>query len=130
MRFAKNINQVNLLGTISAEPRFHQTPEGVNVCSFPVCTTRRFKNSAGEKKEDVEFTTITAWDKLADICNKVLEKECKVYISGRLKTIKGTNIHGESTYSTEVVAGDVIVVSRPEEAKRFDENFDMIVSDQ
>lgn len=130
MRLAKNINQVTLLGTVITDPTLHSTPDGTSVLSFTVCTTRRFKNAAGEKKDETEYTRISAWDKLAQIGGQIIFKGTKAFIIGRLKTIKSVDKEGKDRYTTEVVAGDIIVVSRPEDSLRFDSEFDQITKDQ
>jgi single-strand DNA-binding protein len=128
MRLQRNINQVAILGTVVDIPSFRTTPNGTSVCSFRMCTVRTFRTSFGEQKEEVEFHLITAWDKLAEICSKVIEKGTKVFINGRLKTNKFDEPDGKTRYSTEISAYDIVVVARPDEAIQDDTELNKIFS--
>lgn len=98
------------------DPDISTTTTGTTICTFTVATDRSWKTATGEKKEESEFHRVIAWDKLAEICGKMLAKGKKVYIDGRLSTRKYTNSEGVEKVSTEIVANDMMVFdSRPHE---------------
>ena len=54
--------------------------------------------------ESVEWENVTAFGKLAEICQKYLVKGSQVYISGRMKTDKYQAKDGTDRYSTKIIA--------------------------
>ena len=42
------MNQVNLLGRLTADPELRQTQSGIASCRFTIAVNRRFKNENGE----------------------------------------------------------------------------------
>ena len=88
------------------------TPQGAGVCTFGVATNRNWTTDSGEKKEDVEFHNIVAWNKLAEICSQLLKKGRKVYVEGRLSTRSWQAQDGAQKQRTEVVITDMVILDR------------------
>ena len=109
---ARSLNKVMLIGNLTRDPEMRYTPQGAAVCSFGVATNRDWKTDTGEKKEDVEFHNIVAWNKLAEICSQYLKKGGKVYIEGRLSTSTWQAPDGAQRNKTEVVISDMVMLDR------------------
>lgn len=60
--------------------------------------------------EDAQFTTIVAWGKLAEVCQKILGKGMLTYVEGRIKTRSWDAQDGTKRYKTEVRANEVILL--------------------
>lgn len=88
------------------------TPQGAAVCTFGVATNRNWTTDTREKKEDVEFHNIVAWNKLAEICSQYLKKGGKVYVEGRLSTSTWQAPDGAQRNKTEVVINDMVMLDR------------------
>lgn len=88
------------------------TPQGAAVCTFGVATNRNWTTDSGEKKEDVEFHNIVAWNKLAEICAQLLKKGRKVYVEGRLSTRTWQGQDGTQKNRTEVVISDMVILDK------------------
>lgn len=101
-----------LIGNLTRDPEMRYTPQGTAVCTFGVATNREWKVESGEKKEDVEFHNIVAWNKLAEICTQLLKKGRKVYVEGRLSTRSWQGTDGAQKQRTEVVISDMVVLDR------------------
>jgi len=54
---------------------------------------------------------VVAWTKLGEICNQLLRKGSKVYISGRLQTRTWDDAQGVKHYRTEIVADEMILLT-------------------
>ncbi len=67
-----------------------------------------------EKKEDVEFHNVVAWNKLAEICSELLKKGRKVYVEGRLATRSWQGQDGAQKQRTEVVISDMVILDKKE----------------
>ena len=107
---ARSLNKVTLIGNLTRDPEMKYTPQGTAVCTFGLATNRSWQTEGGEKKEDVEFHRIVAWNKLAEICSQLLAKGRKVYIEGRLQTRSWTGDDNVKHTITEVVASEMILL--------------------
>ena len=114
-----------LIGNLTRDPEMRYTPQGAAVCTFGVATNRDWKTETGEKKEDVEFHNVVAWNKLAEICSQLLKKGRKVYVEGRLSTRTWQATDGAQKNRTEVVITDMVILD-----KREDGAGDMEIPDQ
>ncbi|HEY1012997.1 MAG TPA: single-stranded DNA-binding protein, partial [Herpetosiphonaceae bacterium] len=108
---AKDLNKVQLTGRLGADPEMRFTPQGSAVTTFRVASNRSWKTTDGETKEDTEWFSIVAWNKLAEICNQYLTKGSRVYIEGRCQTRSWEDTStGQTRYKTEVIANDMIIL--------------------
>ena len=107
---ARSLNKVTLIGNLTRDPELRYTPQGTAVCSFGIATNRQWTVDSGEKKEDVEFHRIVAWNKLAEICAQLLKKGRKVYVEGRLQTRNWNAQDGTPRTTTEVVISEMILL--------------------
>lgn len=107
---ARSLNKVELIGNLTKDPELRYTPQGTAVCTFSIATNRQWTTDNGEKKEDVEFHRVVAWNKLAELCGQLLGKGRKVYVEGRLQTRKWTGQDGADHFMTEVIINDMIIL--------------------
>lgn len=106
---ARSLNKVILIGNLTRDPELRYTPAGTAVCTFGLATNRQWVTD-GEKKEDVEFHRIVAWNKLGELCGQLLKKGRKVYVEGRLQTRKWQGQDGGERTTTEIVISDMIIL--------------------
>lgn len=99
-----NLNKAFVLGNVTRDPEVRSLPSGQQVTSFGIATNRFYTDSAGEKKQDVEFHNIVCFGRLADISSRYLNKGSLVLIEGRIKTRNWTNAQGAKQYRTEIIA--------------------------
>nr|MBP7967723.1 single-stranded DNA-binding protein [Candidatus Woesebacteria bacterium] len=76
---SRSINKVVLLGNLTRDPELKYTPAGTAVCTFGVATNRAWTTTDGQTKEEAQYHRIVAWQKLAELCSKLLTKGRKVY---------------------------------------------------
>lgn len=107
---ARSLNKVQLIGNLTRDPELRYTPQGTAVVTFSVATNRQWKTESGETKDSAEFHRIVAWDKLAEICGKMLKKGIRVYVEGRLQTRAWQAQDGAQKSTTEIVISDMIVL--------------------
>ena len=117
----RSLNKVELIGNLTKDPEVKVTPQGKTVARFSIATNRSWTTDSGEKKEDVEFHRIVAFDKLAEICEKILRKGILVYIDGRIQN-RSFEQEGfdEKKYVTEIVCNDLITLSKKEDTTEID----------
>jgi single-strand DNA-binding protein len=107
---SRSVNTAIIIGNLTRDPEMRYTPGGHAVTSFAVATNRVFKTADGERREDVEFHNVVAWNKLAEICSQYLSKGRKVYVRGRLQTRKWEAKDGSPRQRTEIVAEDMVIL--------------------
>lgn len=107
---SRSWNRVELIGNLTRDPELRFTPNGAAVCTFGLATNRTFVTD-GEKREEVDFHRLVAWNKLAELCNQLLKKGTKVFISGRLQTRSWEGNDGIQRQTTEIVIEDMIILS-------------------
>jgi len=109
---ARSLNKAMLIGNLTRDPEMRYTPQGTAVCTFGVATNRSWTTDSGEKKEDVEFHNIVAWNKLAEICAQLLKKGRKVFVEGRLSTRTWQGQDGAQRNRTEIVITDMVILDK------------------
>jgi single-strand DNA-binding protein len=107
-----SLNKVMIIGNVGGEPEMRFSPEGRPVTSFRVATNRVYTTPAGDRKQETEWFTVTAWGKLAEQCNQLLSKGRLVYAEGRLHTRTWDDQSGQRHYRTEVIAERVVFLDK------------------
>jgi single-strand DNA-binding protein len=106
------LNKVMIIGNLGADPEMRYMADGTAMTSFRVASTRTFGGADGERKEETEWFSVTAWRKLAEQCSQFLQKGRRVYVEGRLRTRSWDGPDGQKRYRTEVVADRVLFLDR------------------
>lgn len=106
---SRSVNRVILIGNLTRDPELKYTPAGTAVCTFGVATNRSWTTADGQTKEDVQYHRIVAWQKLAELCGKLLNKGRKVFLEGRLTYRTFTGKDNVQRTITEIVLDDFIV---------------------
>ncbi len=106
---ARSLNRAIILGNLTRDPELKYTPAGAPVCTFGVATNRSWTTAEGQTKEDTQYHRIVAWNKLAELCSKLLTKGRKVYLEGRLAYRSFTGKDGQQRNITEIILDDFIV---------------------
>ncbi|MBI5613882.1 single-stranded DNA-binding protein [Candidatus Gottesmanbacteria bacterium] len=107
---SRSLNKVQLIGNLTRDPELRYTPTGAAVCTMGLATNRTWTTDSGEKKEEVEFHRVVAWNKLAELCSQLCTKGRKIYVEGRLRTNTWQGQDGSSRSTTEVVIEDMILL--------------------
>lgn len=88
------------------------TPNGQAVANFAVATNRRWKNQDGTDGEATEYHDVVVWGKTAESITPMLKKGEPVFVEGRLQTRNWEGQDGVKRYKTEIIAENVIVLSK------------------
>lgn len=97
------LNNVELIGRVGRDPEMRYTSNGKAVVGFSLAT-----NEMG--KDKTTWHNITAWEKLAEVCEQYVKKGDLIYLSGR---IEYTENNGK--YYTQIVAYTVKFLSNKSE---------------
>ena len=92
------MNKAILIGNVGKQPEIRKTQSGISVANFSLATSKKVK---GEDK--TEWHRVVAWDKLADIIEKYVNKGDKLMIEGEIET-REYEKEGRKVYTTEIRA--------------------------
>jgi single-strand DNA-binding protein len=79
-----SFNKVILIGNLTRDVELKYLPKGTAVCNLSLAVNRRWKNEAGEEKEDVYFAECKAFGKQAETIAQYVKKGHPLMIEGRL----------------------------------------------
>lgn len=120
----KGLNQVHLIGNLGIDPEMRYTPNGKPYTTFTMATSRKYytDQDSGNLIEETEWHKVVTWGKLAENCNRSLNKGSAVAVLGRIH-YQIFQKPGEETKRnyTVIVARDVIFLDKPTTDKQFDE---------
>lgn len=80
-----NFNKVILAGNLTRDPELRYTPKGMAIAKIGLAINRRWKNEAGETKEEVTFVDVDAFGRQAEVIGQYLKKGQPFLVEGRLK---------------------------------------------
>ncbi|WP_455453564.1 single-stranded DNA-binding protein [Streptococcus salivarius] len=101
------INNVVLVGRLTAAPDLRKTPSNVSALQGTLAVNRNFKNQNGEREAD--FINFQAWRGTADIIAEYCGKGSLIGITGRIQ-VRSYEKDGQRRYVTEVVAENVTLL--------------------
>jgi single-strand DNA-binding protein len=78
-------HKVIIVGNLGRDPEMRYTPDGTPVTTFSVATNRKWTNQDGSQSEETIWWRVTAWRKLAEICNQYLSKGRQVLVEGAMR---------------------------------------------
>ena len=103
-----NLNRLEIIGNVGADPESRFTPEGKMVTNFSVAV-----NENGSEDVRTEWFNVTCWEKLAEICDKHIYKGMLVWVEGRINLQKWQDHNGVHRSSLALIANRVVFLSRP-----------------
>lgn len=98
------LNQINLMGRLTAEPDYRTTQSGITVARFTLAVERNYQQN-GQKQTD--FLEVTAWRGTADFVQKYFHKGQLVAVTGSVQTDNYTDKDGSKRKSWNVQAAQV-----------------------
>lgn len=107
---SRSWNRIELIGNLTRDPELRYTPNGAAVATLGLATNRSYLLE-GERKEEVDFHKIIAWNKLAELCSQLLKKGNKVFISGRLQYREWEGQDQVKRREAEIVLEDMLVLT-------------------
>jgi len=100
-------NKVQLIGNLGKDPEIKEIDGGRKVARFSLATTESYKNDAGEKITETSWHNIVAWNGLANIAEKYLNKGREVAVEGRISYRNYEDKGGQKKYFTEIILSQI-----------------------
>lgn len=102
------LNKVMLLGRLGADPDLKYLPNGTEIATLRLATSRRWKDkNTGERKEDTEWHRVVLFGSLGKIAADYLKKGSQCYVEGRIRTQKWQDQSGQDRYTTEIIGEEL-----------------------
>jgi len=111
------LNKIMVIGNVGRDAEMRYAPSGSAVTTFSVATNRTYTRD-GEKKEETEWFTVEAWNRLAELTNQFVVKGRKVYVEGRFHLDTWTGNDGQQRSRAKIVATDFQLLDQPGGAMR------------
>ena len=105
-------NKVQLIGNLGMNPEVRVFETGNKMARMSIATSETYNNAKGEKVTETYWHNVVAWGKLAEIAEKLLAKGTEVAVDGKLVNRSYTDKQGQKKYITEVVANELLVISK------------------
>lgn len=80
-----NYNKVILAGNLTRDPTLKYLPNNTAVCEFGLAINRRWRDPAGQQREDTCFVDVAAFGRQGETINQYMSKGRGILIEGRLK---------------------------------------------
>jgi single-strand DNA-binding protein len=106
-------NRVQLVGNLGNKPDIRSTERGKKWARFSVATNESYNNAKGERVSETHWHNLVAWDKVAELAEKHLDKGSEVAVEGRLVTRNYMDKAGIKRYITEVQVNELLMLGRP-----------------
>ena len=111
---SRSVNRVQLLGRIGRDAETKQTTGDITVSNFSLATNRSIKSATGYKQQ-TDWHNIVVWR--SENLGPYLTKGKQVFVEGRLQSKTYTDDGGKKRSRVEVVAENVILLSRDEQGE-------------
>jgi len=98
-----SLNKVLLIGNLTRDPEVKMLTSGRPVCNFGLALNRNFKDSEGNKREEVTFVDVECFGPRAEAVGRFFNKGRAIFVEGRLKLDQWESKEGEKRSAIRVV---------------------------
>ena len=113
------MNKVFLIGNLTRDPEFRETPSGVPMCRFTIAVNRNYKNADGERQTD--FFNCTAWRVTAETISRYTKKGNKVAVTGSIELRDYEDNQGARRTAVDVIVQDCEMLTPRDNSNSFDD---------
>ena len=101
------MNRIDIIGNTGAAPEIRNISNDKKVANFSVATTERYKDNNGQKKEVTTWHRVVAWDGLAGLVEKHVEKGKLIRVTGAMTYRDYTDQNGVKHNVAEIIANEI-----------------------
>ena len=102
------MNNVQIIGRLTADPELRRTQSGISSCRFTVAVNRKYKNKDTDQY-DADFISCVAWKQTAEFISRYFSKGKMIALQGTLRTgsFQDRNHQDVTHYTTDVFVENV-----------------------
>ncbi len=97
-------NRVSLIGHVGGDPEIKSFDSKGQLAKFSLATNETYQNNKGEKVTETQWHNIVAWNGLASVIAKHVQKGSFLILEGKIVNRSYNDKEGEKRYITEIVA--------------------------
>jgi single-strand DNA-binding protein len=86
------MDKLIVIGNLGRDPEMRYLPSGKPVTNFSVASNRKWTDNEGVLHEETIWVRVSAFGRLAEVCNQYLSKGRQVYVEGRLRPTPGSGL--------------------------------------
>ena len=101
-------NRVQLIGNLGADPEIKSLEGNKKVARFSLATNDEYTDKSGQKVKQTQWHQLVVWGKLADTCEKFLNKGKEIAVEGKLTYRTWNDKDGKTHNITEVVVNELL----------------------
>ncbi len=105
-------NKIQLIGFLGNDPVVKRTDSGDKLVKFSIATNETYRNSEGVKIKNTQWHNLIAWNKIADIAEKYLQRGTEVAIEGKLLHRDYIDKEGNKRVVSEIQVSEMLLLSR------------------
>ena len=98
------MNKVLLIGRLTADPDYRQTPQGTPTCRFTVAINRPYQK---DREQETDFISCQAWKNTADFVSRYFSKGKPIVVEGSLRNNNYTDKNGVKQSRIDVLVTSV-----------------------
>lgn len=95
------INNVVLMGRLTADPELRTTTSGISTARFTIAVDRDYVRNGEERQAD--FIRVVAWRQTAEFICRYFKKGSMIAVTGSIQTGSYDDKNGNRVYTTDVV---------------------------
>ena len=118
-----SFNKTIIMGRLTRDPELKSTASGMSICKFGIASTRKFKGSDGNMKEDTLFIDVDAWGRQGEVIQKFFHKGSPIFVEGRLKLDQWESNTGEKRSKHSITLDSFEFVGSRDENAQAGNNF-------
>lgn len=103
-------NRVQLIGHLGVDPEVKTLDSGKKVARFSLATNDEYTGKNGEKVKQTQWHQLVVWGKLADTCEKYLNKGKEIAIEGKLTYRTWDDKDGKTHNMTEIWVNELLMM--------------------
>jgi len=84
-------HKIIIAGYLGRDPEMRYTQDGTPVTNFSVAASRKWSRQDGTQVDETVWFRVSAWRRLAEICNEYLQKGRPVLVEGHLQADENGN---------------------------------------
>ena len=111
-----SLNKVMLIGNLTRDPDVRMLSNGRPVCNFGLALNRNYKDSEGNRKEEVTFVDVECYGPRAEAVGRFFTKGRSIFVEGRLKLDQWESKEGEKRSAIRVVLDNFEFVDSKQES--------------
>lgn len=103
------LNKCMLLGNCVADPELRTTSGGQAILKLRLATNESYLDKDRQRKERVEYHSVTVWGKRGEALAKILQKGSRIFVDGSIHTSSYNDKDGNKRYRTEINASNILL---------------------